>query len=103
MELLTDKISHNQWMKLEAEIKSSASSISNSDDIEKERVHFKQLSSDLAKAIQLFGINETVYYQYCPMVDNNIGAYWLSKEEKVFNPYFGEAMLSCGELKQVFN
>jgi len=103
MELLTDKISHNRWMKLETQIKSSASSISNSDDIEEERVHFKQLSSDLAKAIQLFGINETVYYQYCPMVDNNIGAYWLSKEEKVFNPYFGEAMLSCGELRQVFH
>ena len=103
MELLTDKISHNQWMKLETQIKSSASSISNSDDIEEERVHFKQLSSDLAKAIQLFGINETVYYQYCPMVDNNIGAYWLSKEEKVFNPYYGEAMLSCGELRQVFH
>ena len=26
---------------------------------------------------------------------------WLSKEEKVINPYFGEAMLTCGEVKQV--
>jgi len=35
------------------------------------------------------------------MADNNKGAYWLSKEEKVFNPYFGDAMLKCGEVKQV--
>jgi Cu(I)/Ag(I) efflux system membrane fusion protein len=35
------------------------------------------------------------------MADNNNGAYWLSKEEKVINPYFGDAMLTCGEVKQV--
>ena len=35
------------------------------------------------------------------MADNNNGAYWLSKEEKVLNPYFGDAMLKCGEVKQV--
>ena len=32
---------------------------------------------------------------------SNNGAYWLSKQEKVINPYFGEAMLTCGEVKQV--
>jgi Cu(I)/Ag(I) efflux system membrane fusion protein len=35
------------------------------------------------------------------MVDDNNGAYWLSREEKVINPYFGGAMLTCGEVKQV--
>jgi len=46
-------------------------------------------------------VNEKVYVEFCPMADNNSGAYWLSKEEKVINPYFGEAMLTCGEVKQV--
>ena len=63
--------------------------------------HFKHLSSHLINAVQLFGINEKVYVEFCPMADNNNGAYWLSKEEKVINPYFGEAMLTCGEVKQV--
>ena len=40
-------------------------------------------------------------WEFCPMADNNNGAYWLSKEEKVINPYFGSAMLTCGEVKQV--
>ncbi len=34
------------------------------------------------------------------MADNNNGAYWLSKEEQILNPYFGDAMLKCGEVKQ---
>jgi Cu(I)/Ag(I) efflux system membrane fusion protein len=28
---------------------------------------------------------------------NENGAYWLSVERKIKNPYFGEAMLKCGE------
>jgi len=92
---------HNHWMNLEKEIKSSAKSIANASDIKEHRNHFKYLSTHLIKAVQLFGVNEKVYVEFCPMADNNNGAYWLSKEEKVINPYFGEAMLTCGEVKQV--
>ena len=101
MKLLIDKEAHNNWMLLEKEIKTLANLISNTSSIKKQRNHFKQLSSYLTNAVQLFGINEKVYQQFCPMADNNNGAYWLSKEEKVINPYFGDAMLTCGEVKQV--
>jgi len=101
MKLLSDNKAHNHWMSLEGEIKSSATSISETSDIKSQRDHFKHLSSHLINAVQLFGINEKVYVEFCPMADNNNGAYWLSKEEKVINPYFGEAMLTCGEVKQV--
>lgn len=82
-------------------IKPSATSISETSDIKAQRDHFKYLSSHLINAVQLFGVNEKVYVEFCPMADNNNGAYWLSKEEKVINPYFGSAMLTCGEVKQV--
>jgi len=101
MKLLSDNKAHNQWMSLEGEIKSSATSISETSDIKSQRDHFKHLSSHLINAVQLFGVNEKVYVEFCPMADNNKGAFWLSKEEKVINPYFGEAMLTCGEVKQV--
>ena len=101
MKLLSDNKAHNHWMSLEKEIKSSATSISKASDIKAQRNHFKHLSSHLINAIQLFGVNEKVYVEFCPMADNNNGAYWLSKEEKVINPYFGEAMLTCGEVKQI--
>lgn len=101
MKLLSDNKAHNHWMSLEKEIKSSATSISETSDIKAQRDHFKHLSSHLINAVQLFGVNEKVYVEFCPMADNNKGAFWLSKEEKVINPYFGDAMLSCGEVKQV--
>ncbi len=101
MKQLTDKVAHNHWMSLEKEIKASGTSISKTSNIKVQRNHFKHLSAHLIKAVQQFGVNEKVYVEFCPMADNNNGAYWLSKEEKVINPYFGEAMLTCGEVKQV--
>lgn len=101
MKLLKNKDAHNHWMALEKDISISAIAISKTVDIAAQRTYFKNLSTQLTNAIEVFGINEKVYHQYCPMVDNNKGAYWLSKEETVFNPYFGDAMLTCGEVKQV--
>lgn len=101
MKLLSDNNAHTHWMSLVKEIQSSATSISKTSDIKEQRDHFKHLSSHLINAVQLFGVKEKVYVEFCPMADNNNGAYWLSKEEKVINPYFGEAMLTCGEVKQV--
>ena len=103
MKLLSDNKAHNHWMSLEGEIKSSATSISETSDIESQRDHFKHLSSHLINAVQLFGVNEKVFVEFCPMADNDKGAYWLSKEEKILNPYFGDAMLSCGSVKQVID
>jgi Cu(I)/Ag(I) efflux system membrane fusion protein len=100
MKLVKDN-AHNHWMSLEKEIMASASSISKTSNIKEQRDYFKHLSSHLISAVQLFGVNEKVYVEFCPMADNNKGAYWLSKEEKVINPYFGKAMLTCGEVKQV--
>jgi Cu(I)/Ag(I) efflux system membrane fusion protein len=101
MKLLKDKDGYNHWMSLEKQIKASANSISNTFQIKEQRHYFKSLSSKLTNAIEVFGVNDKVYHQFCPMADNNNGAYWLSKEEKVLNPYFGSAMLTCGEVKQV--
>ncbi|MEN3322210.1 efflux RND transporter periplasmic adaptor subunit [Mariniflexile soesokkakense] len=101
MKLLKDNNAHSHWMSLEKELKLSANSIIATTDLEEQRSHFKHLSTHLGSVILRFGINEKVYNQFCPMADDNKGAYWLSKEEKVINPYFGASMISCGEVKQV--
>ncbi len=101
MKLLKDESAHNHWMSLEKEIESAAKSIAGISDIKKQREHFKHLSTHLIKAVQLFGVNQKIYHQFCPMANNNKGAYWLSLEDKVLNPYFGDAMLKCGEVKQI--
>ena len=101
MKLLTSDKAHTQWMTLEKEIKASATTMSNTTDIKAQRNHFKHLSSHLSNAVQVFGINQKVYVDFCPMADNDKGAYWLSKEEQILNPYFGDAMLKCGSVKQI--
>jgi len=101
MKLLSDKNAHNHWMKLESEIKASANSIASKTEIKEQRNHFKHLSSHIISAVELFGINQNVYRQFCPMANDNKGAYWLSKEEKVLNPYFGKAMHNCGNVAAI--
>lgn len=103
MKMLKDNKTHRNWMSLKEEIKAATTSISKTIDIVEQRSHFIQLSSSLITTVQLFGINEKVYVEFCPMANSNKGAYWLSKEEVVMNPYYGDAMLKCGEVKQILD
>lgn len=99
MKLLTDNDAHNHWMLISKEINASATSISKTSEIEVQRNHFKHLSAHLIKAVKLFGVDQQVYEQFCPMVNDNKGAYWLSLSKEIKNPYFGKAMPTCGETK----
>lgn len=101
MSLLTNSKEHSSWMPLEKVIKSSSTIISTSTDIKAIKKQFNLLSINLSKAIAIFGINETVYLQFCPMAEDNNGAFWLSEHESVNNPYFNGSMLKCGEVKQI--
>ncbi len=101
MKQLSDHTAHNHWMTISKEITGSATSISEISDIEKQRSHFKHLSAHLSKGVKLFGVNQKVYEQFCPMADNNAGAYWLSLEKPIKNPYLGAKMLTCGDVKEV--
>lgn len=75
--------------------------ISTSKNIEQTRLHFQYLSNAMiALAKNTNPLNETLYVQFCPMADNDQGAFWLSKEEEIKNPYFGSMMLKCGTVDQ---
>lgn len=64
-----------------------------------QRQHFESFSNALTEAVQVFGIEDAgpVYRAMCPMVQGREG-YWLQDEELVANPYYGAAMLRCGEI-----
>lgn len=103
MKLLTNEEAHKQWMQLIPALKSSNIEIAETTDVDTQRKYFKVLSEHFIVAVQSFGINEVAYKQYCPMADSDKGAYWLSKEKQVLNPYFGDMMLKCGEVKETIN
>jgi len=63
-----------------------------------QRKQFIELSQEMIAVVELFGIGQSVYHQFCPMANNNEGAGWLSFDKSIKNPYFGEVMLSCGKI-----
>lgn len=66
---------------------------------EKKRVHFEKVSDAMYALLKQAELkNAGVYRQYCPMAFDDKGAYWLSNETEIRNPYFGKKMLECGEV-----
>ena len=63
--------------------------------------HFETLSHYLLQGVNLHNqhFNYPIYQMYCPMAHPDRGANWLQKTPALQNPYFGEAMLKCGETK----
>ncbi len=92
--------SHKIWMKHQNNLKLALKLAPNFKTIEEVRKAFHSISEAmiaLTNSFKPFG--QTLYVQYCPMVDGNKGANWLSQFEEIKNPYFGAAMLKCGETK----
>lgn len=66
---------------------------------EQQRVSFEKVSDQVFALVKSADLkNARIYRQYCPMAFNDKGAYWLSNEEEIRNPYFGKKMLECGEV-----
>lgn len=98
---LVSGAAHNDWMNYLTPIQASLKDIQASGDIEAQRKAFSNLSDNLYKSIKAFGLGgKEAFYDYCPMAFNNEGAYWLSDEPQIKNPYFGAKMLTCGEVKE---
>ncbi|WP_057936106.1 efflux RND transporter periplasmic adaptor subunit [Algoriphagus resistens] len=90
---------HNEWMKYSEKIKAALAQISTQKKLEEIRKSFGSVSDELLGLAENFRpLSTKIYVQHCPMADSNRGADWLSLEEKVVNPYFGNAMLTCGEV-----
>jgi Cu(I)/Ag(I) efflux system membrane fusion protein len=75
------------------------SNIAEESSIESQRKDFVLLSENMILiGNQLKGLDQKLYVQHCPMADNNKGANWISAEKEIRNPYYGEAMLTCGSV-----
>jgi len=79
-------------------IGTTAGTLASKKDIESKRKEFDVLTDALWNLTRTVKFNgQKIYYQYCPMAFDNKGAYWLSEEKEIRNPYFGSKMLTCGE------
>lgn len=92
---------HSLWMQQSSALKKSTQHIEHLSDIKAVREQFIRISNIMIAIAESFDpIASPIYVQHCPMADSNKGANWLSKEKEILNPYFGQAMLSCGEVSK---
>lgn len=93
----------NEWNKLSEQVSMHVGMLESAKDLEEMREHFRALSASMLEITELFGLEKDVLYKsYCPMAFDNEGAYWLSEVEDIRNPYFGDAMLTCGEVTETY-
>ncbi|MEP5792980.1 MAG: efflux RND transporter periplasmic adaptor subunit, partial [Cyclobacteriaceae bacterium] len=102
MKLVKDE-AHIEWMKDLNILQKSTEGIQNETDLEKARMMLSPLSDQLFHSLKKYQVEVDGYRQYCPMAMDNQGAFWISDSDKILNPYFGDAMLTCGNVEEHLN
>jgi hypothetical protein len=89
---------HTVWMKVMKDLAFDAEHIADTKDASHQRDHFMTLSKNMYALMKVSKTETPTYYQFCPMANDGKGANWLSKENVVKNPYYGNQMLTCGKI-----
>ena len=73
-------------------------------DISDLRLAFNNITDNLKMALvnQEYD-TQKLFIQYCPMANDGKGGHWISKQEKIANPYMGQKMPTCGVTKETIN
>ncbi len=96
--------SRDLWMQKQEKLEKASRAIADEESMEKQRGAFREISNSLIFWHRHFKLSsDSLYVQHCPMAFDNEGADWISQEEKIRNPYFGDKMLKCGSVEEVFN
>lgn len=94
---LTDALPHAKMLAQKAEAaggmpaKKAAEALASAANIEEARKQFGELSTILVPMFQAEAIPGTTAYM-CPMKQKP----WVQRGDKMANPYYGKAMLTCG-------
>lgn len=101
----TDQEALSHWKIMQESMQVSIETITTSEDRDFQRLEFINLSKAMINTVQSFGTSfeSPLYVQFCPMANNDKGATWISKSEEIINPYFGDAMLNCGNVEEVID
>lgn len=75
--------------------------IASETDMEKQRNAFLNLSIMMIELTKTQKLKSgAAYVAYCPMADNDNGGFWITDENAIRNPYFGDRMMKCGKIKE---
>jgi hypothetical protein len=82
-------------------VKQHAQAMAGTENVEAQRSQLDMFSTSTYALVKAFKAHdETLYLQHCPMANQDKGGHWISQTSEVRNPYFGDQMLKCGEIKE---
>lgn len=92
---------HMAWMNDLTSIKDGAEKMAVEKSLDAQRKIFVALSKVMANAGMSYAVSfeQPAVVVNCPMAFDGKGADWLQLGDKVRNPYFGKAMIGCGDVK----
>ncbi len=92
------------WRRESRSLRDALRSAIAEDDLDGLREQFYPVSREFTRIVRDFGpVGDRPIYEFrCPMAFDNRGATWLQRKKDLRNPYFGSAMLRCGELRRTF-
>ncbi|CAH0999206.1 hypothetical protein LEM8419_00503 [Neolewinella maritima] len=93
---LVDGAAHRYWMEQSDALTTHLGGVAGAESVTEQRVQFGFLSQALINTLTAFGATDTLYVQHCPMAFDGAGGNWLSDELPIRNPFYGDAMLTCG-------
>lgn len=99
---LFSRSGHATWMTLSKRLREFSAAAAKSEDITAARAAFYDLSKTIIELHDAFGHvdNRDYFLTFCPMANDNQGAYWLQTVDTVYNSFYGDMMLRCGEIKK---
>ncbi len=94
---------HGAWMKQLPDLEAAASALASAEDLEGRRSSLSPMTEGLVRALKTFGYEtgtSEVGVFHCSMALDGEGASWIQLGETTSNPYYGSAMLRCGDLEE---
>lgn len=101
---------HDAWMEIAPELGAAAEVLADAGDLETRRARLAPLTEYLVRALETFGYarepgtdDEALGVFHCPMAPagSGGGADWIQAGAETTNPYFGSAMLRCGDRTRI--
>ena len=89
------------WRETASVLSGNARKAASAETLGASRSAFEQVSLAAQGVLERFGnpTDETLRVAFCPMAFDSRGARWIQRDEAVQNPYYGDAMLRCGEFR----
>lgn len=95
------RAARDAWQALASQLSGHARKAASASDTPALRSAFEDLSAAQERLLTVFGnpMPEPLRVAYCPMAFDSKGAAWVQRDEPLANPYYGAAMLRCGEFR----